>query len=85
MYINHFEVLFIARMNSPPSIFLFYKILGVHNTATIDEIKSAYKRSAKILHPDKNPDDPDSKEKFQILRAAYEVCIFISLIEIAHF
>ncbi|KAF7638557.1 J domain-containing protein [Meloidogyne graminicola] len=38
-----------------------------------DEIKSAYRRLAKQLHPDRNQDDPQAQEKFQDLGEAYEV------------
>jgi len=51
----------------------FYKILGVEKTATTKQIKSAYRKLAKNLHPDKNKDDPNATEKFQELSAAYEV------------
>lgn len=50
----------------------FYSILNVNKDATLREIKSAYRSLAKVLHPDKNLDDPLAKEKFQDLAAAYE-------------
>ena len=51
----------------------FYKILGVDRKATTKQIKSAYRKLAKEMHPDKNPDDPEANDKFQELAAAYEV------------
>lgn len=51
----------------------FYKILNVRKSATTNEIKKAYRKLAKELHPDKNKDDPDASTKFQDLGAAYEV------------
>uniref|UniRef100_U5EV74 Putative molecular chaperone n=1 Tax=Corethrella appendiculata TaxID=1370023 RepID=U5EV74_9DIPT len=51
----------------------FYSILGVSKNAKTNEIKKAYRRLAKELHPDKNKDDPQASEKFQDLGAAYEV------------
>lgn len=53
----------------------FYRILGVSKSATLHEIKKAYRRQAKELHPDKNKDDPEASQKFQDLGAAYEVII----------
>ena len=50
----------------------FYHILGIHKSATLNQIKKAYRRLAKELHPDKNKDDPDAVQKFQDLSAAYE-------------
>jgi len=51
----------------------FYKILNVRKSANTNEIKKAYRKLAKELHPDKNKDDPDASTKFQDLGAAYEV------------
>ncbi|CAD5215043.1 unnamed protein product [Bursaphelenchus xylophilus] len=51
----------------------FYKILGVPRNANTNQIKKAYRKLAKELHPDRNKDDPISQEKFQDLGAAYEV------------
>nr|CAG4638522.1 EOG090X07WF [Cyclestheria hislopi] len=50
----------------------FYNILGVSRTASTNQIKKAYRKLAKELHPDKNKDDPNADEKFQDLGAAYE-------------
>ena len=49
-----------------------YDTLGINESATSDEIKKAYRRLAKENHPDKNPDNPQSSEKFKQISEAYE-------------
>src|SRR5689334_4324179 len=51
----------------------YYKILGVPETATAKEIKSAYRKLSRTLHPDANPDDPSAEERFKEISAAYDV------------
>ena len=50
-----------------------YDIIGADPNCTQEELRSAYKKKAFLLHPDKNKDDPNSTEKFQELNEAYEV------------
>lgn len=50
-----------------------YEILGVSRDATMDEIKQAYRKLAKELHPDTNPDNADAAERFKDVSAAYDV------------
>ncbi|TNF63597.1 MAG: molecular chaperone DnaJ [Deltaproteobacteria bacterium] len=51
----------------------FYKILGVSRDASPAEIKKAYRRLAKELHPDLNPDDEEAEERFKEVSSAYSV------------
>ncbi len=52
-----------------------YEVLGLERTASPDEIKSAYRKTALKTHPDKAPDDKkdEAKEKFQQVAFAYAV------------
>ncbi|HEX7412512.1 MAG TPA: DnaJ domain-containing protein [Bacteroidia bacterium] len=52
--------------------FDYYQILQVKPTATNVELKAAYRRLAKLFHPDKNP---DAEEKFKQIKEAYETLI----------
>ncbi|GAA4804757.1 J domain-containing protein [Olivibacter ginsenosidimutans] len=51
----------------------YYKILGVDKNASQDDIKKAYRKLARKLHPDLNPDDKEAHRKFQELNEANEV------------
>ncbi|MFX1396721.1 MAG: molecular chaperone DnaJ [Promethearchaeota archaeon] len=51
----------------------YYEVLGVSKEATEKDIKLAYRRLARKLHPDVNKTDPKAKEKFIELQEAYEV------------
>jgi len=50
-----------------------YAALGVARTATEDEIRKAYRKLARKYHPDVNPNDRKSEEKFKEISFAYEV------------
>jgi curved DNA-binding protein len=51
----------------------YYKILGISKTATDDDIKKAYRKLARKLHPDLNPNDKEAGKKFQQINEANEV------------
>lgn len=50
-----------------------YKTLGVARTASEKEIKSAYRKLAKQLHPDRNQDNPKAAERFSLVTNAYDL------------
>jgi molecular chaperone DnaJ len=50
----------------------YYITLGVERTATLDEIKKAYRKLAMQYHPDRNPGDKDAETKFKTVQEAYD-------------
>ena len=50
-----------------------YSVLGVPKSASEAEIKKAFRRLAKLHHPDRNANDPGAKERFGELNSAYEI------------
>lgn len=51
----------------------FYALLGVPETASEQDITRAYRRLARELHPDVNPDKPGAEERFKEVSSAYDV------------
>ena len=51
----------------------YYKELGIEKGASADEIKKAFRKLAKELHPDANPNNPEAEERFKRISEAYDV------------
>ena len=51
----------------------YYKILDVSDSANQEDIKKSYRKLALELHPDHNPNDPASENKFKEITEAYGV------------
>src|SRR5690554_1431036 len=51
----------------------YYEVLGLERGASADEIKKAYRRKARALHPDSNKDNPDAEKQFKEAGEAYDV------------
>src|SRR6266581_3525606 len=51
----------------------YYEILGVKKSASVDDIRKAFRKLARKYHPDVNPGDKGAEEKFKALSEANEV------------
>ncbi len=51
----------------------YYKVLGVSQDVSTKDLTKAYRKLARQLHPDANPDDPTAEERFKEVSAAYDV------------
>ncbi|TNF14063.1 MAG: molecular chaperone DnaJ [Rhodobacteraceae bacterium] len=51
----------------------YYDVLGIAKGASAEEIKKAYRKKAKELHPDRNSDNPDAESQFKEANEAYDV------------
>jgi len=50
-----------------------YSILGLSKDASVEEVKIAYRRIARRLHPDVNPNNPGAAAQFQEITRSYEI------------
>lgn len=50
-----------------------YSLLSLSDSASKASIRSAYRKTARKWHPDKNPDDPSAPEKFHLLQIANDI------------
>jgi molecular chaperone DnaJ len=51
----------------------YYDVLGVQRACAIEDVKAAYRKLAKELHPDRNPGDNSAEHKFKEVNEAYDV------------
>ena len=50
-----------------------YKVLGLEQNASLDDVKKAYRKMAKLYHPDLHPNDPDIHDKMNAVNEAYDM------------
>lgn len=63
----------LKRQKGPMQMRDPYTVLGVSKSASEEDVKKAFRKQAKVLHPDRNTSDPKAKDKFAELNSAYEI------------
>ena len=56
-----------------PSYFDYFAVLGVERGATNKQIKKQFREKSRVMHPDKNPDDPNADRNFKLLQRTPKV------------
>ena len=56
-----------------PSYFDYFAVLGVERGATNKQIKKQFREKSRVMHPDKNPDDPNADRNFKLLQRANDI------------
>ncbi|MCK4376127.1 MAG: DnaJ domain-containing protein [Candidatus Brocadiae bacterium] len=51
------------------------KVLGVHESASPEDLKRAWRRACHEMHPDRNPGDPDAQRRFRVVNCAYRLLV----------
>ena len=52
-----------------------YRLLGIRPGASAKEVRRAFRRQAKLYHPDRNPGDADAEERFREILSAYDMAM----------
>ena len=56
-----------------PSYFDYFAVLGLERGATNKEIKKQFREKSRVMHPDKNPNDPNAERNFKLLQRANDI------------
>ena len=71
-YVN-FSCFNMVKDLEPLKTFIPHEILGVEESASVKDVKRAYRKLSREKHPDKNPDNPEAVNEFIQITKAYTV------------